>query len=104
MKILKVTEEEIIFRNGNTISFDHEQDCCEYNYADFKQLEPEAFEYDFDEDLKFEACNYGFRFGDNGRMFYIPCYSLQNGYYTDEVDIYYKNNRVINVFANVIID
>ena len=42
MKIKKVTEEVIVFDNGTVITYDHCQDCCEDNYADFKQIEPEA--------------------------------------------------------------
>lgn len=36
MKIKETTEEAIIFDNGNTITFYHEQNCCEINYADFE--------------------------------------------------------------------
>lgn len=38
MKISMVTDNAIMFDNGNWISFDHEPDCCEYNYADFSVL------------------------------------------------------------------
>lgn len=56
MKIKQVTEVDITFDNGNRIYFDHEQDCCEHNYADFKQIDDLAYEWEFDEDLKFESC------------------------------------------------
>lgn len=39
MKIVSITDEEILFDNGNTITFDHRPDCCEHNYADFEQLD-----------------------------------------------------------------
>lgn len=55
MKIKKVTEEAIVFDNGTVIAYDHCRDCCEDNYADFKQIEPEALDYDFETELKFEA-------------------------------------------------
>ena len=48
MKIANVTEEAIIFDNGNKITFDHERDCCEYNYADFSILNPNVVNYDYD--------------------------------------------------------
>lgn len=90
MKIKQVTEVDITFDNGNRIYFDHEQDCCEHNYADFKQIDDLAYEWEFDEDLKFESCPHsGFRFGNEGRMVFVPCYSDQNGYYTTWLDIYY---------------
>lgn len=48
MKIKQVTEVDITFDNGNRIYFDHEQDCCEHNYADFKQIDDLAWEWEFD--------------------------------------------------------
>jgi hypothetical protein len=90
MKITQVTEVDITFDNGNRIYFDHDQDCCEHNYADFKQIDDLAWEWDFDENLKFESCPHsGFRFGNEGRMVFVPCYSSQNGYYSTWIDIYY---------------
>ena len=53
MKIVEVTHEYIEFDNGSMITFDHEQDCCEHNYADFKQIEEQALETEFDEELIF---------------------------------------------------
>ena len=98
MKIKEVNENAILFDNGNTITFDHCQDCCEHNYADFSQLEELAFETEFDEDLVFEEVEKsGFRFGNrNGYMFFVPCYSEQNGYYTTELDIYFNGQHMIN--------
>lgn len=96
MKIKEVNDEKILFDNGNTITFDHEQDWCEYNYAQFDALEELAFEVEFDEDLTFEAVDgSGFRFGNlPQKMFFIPCYSSQNGYYSDYIDIYYNGENV----------
>lgn len=39
MRILKITGYAIEFDNGKDISFEHDQDCCENNYADFEQLD-----------------------------------------------------------------
>lgn len=102
MKIKNITDKEMRFDNGNVITFDHEQDCCESNYADFKQIDDLAKTIDFDPDLIFEVAEYGFRFGDarNG-LFFVPCYSYQNGYYTDEVDIYYNEELKINTTGKV---
>ena len=102
MKIKKVTEEVILFDNGTVITYDHCQDCCEDNYADFKQIESEALDYDFETELKFEAVKEaGFRFGDSRRMFFIPCYSEQNGYYSSDIDIYYKGEEVLSFEAEM---
>ena len=81
MKIIEVNSEKIMFDNGSTISYDSEEDYAQ-NYADFKQLEELAYDIDFNETLYFEYVPCGFRFGNRGRiMFFIPCYSEQNGYY-----------------------
>ena len=97
MKIKAITEEFIEFDNGKTITYDHEHDCCEWNHADFEQLDSIGREYDFKEPLLFEAIqDCGFRFGNENAMFFIPCYSDQNGYYTAEIDIYYDGKRVLH--------
>ncbi len=96
MKIVSVTDDFIEFNDGRRITYDHEQDCCEWNYADFKQLDDLARDYDYDSELQFEGCEYGFRFGDKRRMFYVPCYSSQNGYYTTAVDVYFDGKCVLN--------
>ena len=90
-KITKLDDNLIEFSDGTCITCDHEQDCCEYNYADCQQLDDLARNYDFDtQKLVFEGVDeYGFRFGDRReRMFFIPCYSIQNGYYTCHLDVY----------------
>lgn len=91
-----ITDEEIHFTNNKKITFSHSQCCCEYNYADFKQIDNIALEYEFTEPLQFEIVeNYGFRFGNKGKMVSVPCYSEQNGYYDDTVDIYYDEKCVL---------
>lgn len=97
MRILNVTEDFIEFDNGKVISFEHDQDCCEINYADFEQLDSLAREVDFSEPLVFESCDYGFIFGNQPiNMFFVPCYSEQNGYYSNELDIWYDDKEVIH--------
>ena len=99
MRIAEITDERIVFNNGNYICFAHEPDCCETNYADFEYLLDECclFTTLFDENIILEVCNGGFRFGNKGKMFYVPCYSIQNGYYSTDIDIYYykANNEYI---------
>ena len=101
MKITEITEERLYFDNGAYLSYDHYQDCCEWNYADFKQIEEEAYNFDFPEDLDFEVVEgVGFRFGKKGvRMFFIPCYSVQSGYYSTEISIIYKHPLIESVFS-----
>ena len=103
MKIKQINEETIIFDNDETISFSHCQDCCEYNYADFSQIEDMAKEIEFSSPLDFEAVDeFGFRFGNEPlRMFFIPCYSDQNGYYSTNIEIYYNGNEVLDFNDNL---
>jgi len=37
----------------------------------------------------------GFRFGNENKMFFVPCYSEQNGYYSTEIEIYYNDKKVL---------
>lgn len=98
MKIKQVNEEHILFDNGSIITFYHDQDCCECNFADFEQLEEAAMECEFPENLIFEKVDgSGFRFGGAGTyMFFVPCYSDQNGYYSSDIDIYFNGKQVLN--------
>lgn len=103
MKIIKLNQDELVFDNGMIISYDHCQSCCEHNYADFKQIEQLALNTNFDENLIFEAVqDSGFRFGNPNKMFFIPCYSEQNGCYTTEIDIYYNGKKVLSFNAEFI--
>lgn len=82
MKIKEVNTNYILFDNGSRITFDHEQDCCETNYADFEQLEDLALEYEFENDLIFEVVpENGFRFGSKFLLFsyavWMPLESMQ---------------------------
>lgn len=91
MKIARYEESFLEFDNGSTITGDYEQDCCEHNYIDFEQLEETALNHDFYEGtFKIIPCEYGFRFGDHRRTFFVPCYSNQNGYYNSNINIIYR--------------
>ena len=97
MKIKSIEENKLTFDNGYYIECDHYQDCCEWNYADFEQLDDLARNYDFDKNLRFETIDEaGFRFGDSRCMFFVPCYSVQNGYYSHELDIHYYGLNFMN--------
>lgn len=103
MRIKEITDDKILFNNGNEITYDHRQECCEWNFADFKAIdEPAIYNVDFDENLKFEAVqDAGFRFGSHPlRMFFVPCYSYQNGYYSSDIEIYYNGKQVLNFYCD----
>ena len=104
MHIIKVTDEAIIFDNGCEITYDHDQDCCEYNWADFSVLTPDVinYDYDFPKNLKFRGvAEAGFKFGCPGHWIFIPCYSDQNGYYSSDIDIYFSGKHVLNFNAEM---
>lgn len=96
-RIKEITEEKILFTNGAEITFDHDPFCCEWNYADFHQLDDIARIETFTFPLSFEAVDgAGFRFGNQPyKMYFVPCYSEQNGYYSDEIDIYLNGHRIL---------
>lgn len=105
MKIAQVTDEFILFDNGNKITFGHDADCCEWNYADFQSLTESDvnYGYEFKEELEFEAIEgAGFRFGSDGIYIFIPCYSEQNGYYSEDIDIYFNGKQVLNFNAEFV--
>ena len=96
MKISEITRKYIKFDNGEIITYYYERECCEYNYADFEAIDDLAKDFDFDENLDFEECKYGFRFGNKpNNMFFVPCYSEQNGWYSKDINIIYKKKYVI---------
>lgn len=103
MKIKSITDERITFDDNSFISFRHFQECSEENYAYFEYLVDECgvMDYDFDPELKFEAVEgSGFSFGDDNRMFFVPCYSDQNGYYSDEISIYYSKTEDVEYYED----
>lgn len=95
-KIFTVNRDEIIFDDGSELTYRHEKECCETNYPDFERIEELAKGYEFEMPMLFESCKYGFRFGDERQMFFVPCYSEQNGYYTEEIDIIFNGETVIS--------
>lgn len=98
MKIIEITEDHILFEGGHEITYHHDPDCCEDNYAAFKEIDDLAKCYDFTHPVQFKRYEgAGFMFGNgDDNMFFCPCYSWQNGYYSSNVDIYYDGELVID--------
>ena len=112
MKITKWDEDRITFDDGSYISYDHNQDCCEYNYADFSVLDVmlgRDKDYTEFDSFKINAVDDGgflikLKLPDNRilckpyRNIFIPCYSEQNGYYTTNITIIHsdKDGNVID--------
>lgn len=90
-KIITAEENLLKFSDGTVITADHYQDCCEWNYAKFEDLDDIAMTTDFDtKSLEIEVVEgSGIRIGNKpSKMFFVPCYSSQNGYYSSSLDIY----------------
>ena len=99
MRVKTVDDNLIEFDNGYTISVCDDNDSVNdvYNYADFKSIRDEISDIDFPEELEFEYCSdYGFRFGFGNFMIFVPCYSVQNGYYDSDVTVFYNDKNVLN--------
>jgi len=98
MHVKKIDDNYLEFDNGYIISAsdDNDQVNMVYNYADFNQISDEIKDIDFPESLNFEMCdNYGFRFGFGNFMIFVPCYSEQNGYYSNGLDVFYNDKIVL---------
>jgi len=104
IKITEITSEHILFSDGSEITCDHYPDCCEYNYADYTQIDDIARQTKFTLPLDFESVEgSGFRFGNlPNKMFFVPCYSEQSGYYSSDVDILYNDDYVLTVESEII--
>ena len=104
MKIKSVTEDGILFDDGSIITCEQtDPGSYSYNYADFKHLDDTALDVDFPKELVFESVQgSGFRFGFGNTMFFIPCYSEQNGYYDDNVDVFYNGEIKIKQLGSEI--
>lgn len=104
-KIVEVGENLIRFSDGTTITGHHHQDCCEYNYADCGQVDDIALSTEFDtSNLVFEeVADSGFRFGNApSKMFFVPCYSSQNGYYSSDIEIQVNGEAVLSIDCPIV--
>lgn len=107
MKIKYINDERIEFENGLAITFRSCNSISANNYADFKQLDDVAKDTDFDlEHLVFEEVpESGFRFGNiPNKMFFVPCYSEQNGWYSEFVDILFGGKEVLCVESEMVVE
>lgn len=107
MKIREITDKHIVFDDGSKMCYDHSQECCEHNWADFEYVKHcnlsvttgkiinimnVEFEPDLHKMFGGGVSKMGFiLMSKDGDRFFVPCYSDQNGYYTDELILYYIN-------------
>lgn len=96
MKIILLEEDKITFNNNSVLLFNHRQDCCEYVYADCKNIQAMShmnspiYESEFDEIIKYEIVDeIGIQLiNQNGMKYLISCYNRQNGYYSDRLEMF----------------
>jgi hypothetical protein len=75
----------------------HHQSCCEDVYADFSALEDTDFQQQmnkikptFEQVVSsIEKLDYGFRV----MGYFIPCYNIQNGYYSNNLELQITENN-----------
>jgi hypothetical protein len=92
----KPYDEKLVFSDGSYILTDHNQDCCEYNFADWSSLDDTGFWETNFKSIEVKPWEYGFLI--NG--FSVNCYSEQNGYYSSDLEVYYfsHKNKLISSF------
>lgn len=106
MKIKKITDGAIEFDNGNVLEFFHYTSCCEQVYADTRNIQAMShvnfpvYEAEFDENLVVEMVSgIGVQLINvNGMKYLISCYDSQNGYYSDQLEMYYFTAEQYNHF------
>lgn len=98
IKLTKFDDEMVYFSDGSTISYSHDQECCECNYADFSVLEnyKNLLDKEWDDFTVGPIDGTGIMLTLIGHNEFgipitpgilIPCYSEQNGYYSANLDI-----------------
>ena len=86
----KIQNNLVTLENGITISYYHEQECCEDVYADFEALKDTTFENEVIEIPVIEkVTDKGIRI--NG--YFVPCYNSQNGYYSNDLSLIIKSKN-----------
>lgn len=96
-------ESYILFDNGEKLSSIHDDDCCEQVFADFKNMQVmgereknyvNADELDFFENILDSVVpieDLGFYLvTKQGICLLVSCYNVQNGYYSNELELEYK--------------
>lgn len=105
MKI-KSVRGSIKFDNGLELWDHHDQDCCESVYADFSVADSynciagdkSVYDLDFDDktllDTIERVCGEGFNLFDReGNSVFIPCYNVQNGWYSSDLSLRYGDQK-----------
>lgn len=92
LKAVKIENDELVFNDGTRLLSNHDQDCCEWHYLDFEDLDISDFdglEFDLTNDDFFNRVeDYGIELKPiNGHVVRIPGYGSNNGYYGSNIDL-----------------
>lgn len=93
MKVVKVTNDSLVFDNGYILESEHESDCCEYHWLSFTDLTLEDFEdmeFDLSNDEFFEKIDgYGIKLipTSHHHSVRVPGYGSNNGYYSTNLTL-----------------
>jgi hypothetical protein len=99
MRIKEITNDLIIFDNDNSITFKSENPKEAHPmFRLLKEIEQNLKLVEFDEKLDFEAKEYGFCFGQKGKMICVVCEASSS----TSIEILYNNERkvVVNCIAS----
>lgn len=70
------------------ITHSHEQECCEWVYADWEYLRDTTFNYDKKIIGFIKVEDEGIRLVDEDNIeHFVPCYNSQNGYYSNDLSL-----------------
>lgn len=100
-KILKIENDIIFFEGGVTLRSEHESDCCEQHYLDFKDIVPsdyEDLEFDLSKDNFFTRIpEFGIALNPvHGHPVRIPGYGYNNGYYSSNLKLVIMTGDVVD--------
>lgn len=92
----------LLFENGEEVELSdhHSQDCCESVYADWKAFSAYKSQivdhrYSEIEVRGIDGEGVMFCFSDYPlQKVFVPCYDIQNGYYSSDLDLTIKHNGV----------
>lgn len=92
LKVVKVYGDELLFEDGVKLFSDHYQDCCEYHYLDFADLDIKDFEgLEFDlsgDDFFNRIQDYGIELVPiKGHSVKVSGYGSNNGYYSSNIEL-----------------
>ena len=101
LKVVEVKEDSLVFDNGYSIESDHDSDCCEWHWLEFKDLELKDFEgleFDLSNDNFFKRIpDYGIELIPiKGWSVKIAGHGANNGFYSSDLSLLIRDK------ANVI--